>query len=209
MPNMLDHFMWGSADLEAAMAEFEALTGVAPVRGGSHPGIGTRNALASLGPDIYAELIAPDPAQTIDGTFGAVFRALARPQLYAFILKGDDLPALKQVYEAEGYAVDLVDVSRETPDGTVLSWQLIIPQPSELGVYAPFFIDWKDSRHPASTSPGGCTLEAFEAFHPQAERIGALWDRLDVAVPLLRSDAPGFRATLRTPKGPLLLTSAG
>ena len=62
--------MWGAPTLEQGMAEAERLFGIAPAPGGVHPGLGTQNALLSLGERVYLEIIAPDPAQNLTGTFG-------------------------------------------------------------------------------------------------------------------------------------------
>lgn len=208
MANPLDHFMWAAADLDAAVAAFERLSGVRAGIGGSHPGRGTRNALASLGPDVYLELIAPDPAQPLPGTPGGELLRLTRPCLNAFVAASRDLPAVQKAYAGCGVETDLLDGGRKTPTGGFVRWKVLIPRGNDFGAFAPLFIDWLDSIHPAQVSTAGCRLAKFEVGHPDADRIATLWRALDLAVPLVRADHPCFGADLATPRGPLRLTSA-
>jgi len=207
MVNSLDHFMWAFSDLDAAVATFERLSGVRPGTGGVHPGRGTRNALASLGPAIYLEVIAPDPAQPLEGTPGATLRDLKQPGIHAIVAVSRDLASVQKAYAAAGIPADLQDGGRKTPEGGFIRWKILIPKPNGFGAFAPLFIDWLDSVHPAKTSTPGCTLARFEAGHPDSEAVGGLWRGIGLDIPLHRADRPHFIAELVTPRGPLRLTS--
>jgi hypothetical protein len=207
VPHALDHFMWAGPDLDAAIASFERLSGVRADRGGVHPGLGTRNALAALGDGRYLEIIAPDPAQDLAGTFGAAFVGLSRPRIFAFIARSAGLERLKHIYAERGFACDgPFEATRDLPGGGRLRWRLLLPDRARWGFYAPMFIDWLDSPHPAAGAASGCALEAFEIGHPEAEALSELYRALDMPFQPLRADAPFMRATLATPLGRLVLT---
>jgi hypothetical protein len=208
MPNRLDHFMYAGADLPSLIARFYLLSGVEARHGGTHPGLGTRNALASLGSDVYLELIAPDPAQTVDGTYGAPMVGLRQPKVFAYVVKSSNLEKTHQLLGQNGIDADLLEGSRVTPDGKTIRWGLILPRANRFGEYAPKFIDWRDTTHPAKTSIQGCALSSFEIGHPDADTLGEVFRSLDVVVPLARTDRPSFRAVLATPRGALVLTGS-
>ncbi len=55
----IDHIVIAINDLQKGMEQFEDLTGVKPVYGGTHPDGNTQNAIVSLENHIYIEILAP------------------------------------------------------------------------------------------------------------------------------------------------------
>lgn len=209
MAATLDHFIYAGRDLDTMSAQFEQMTGVTPGRGGRHPGMGTHNALASLGNDVYFELLAVDPTQKdkLQGTMGARIDALPSPRLFAYMLKGQDLVRQQKVLSGHGISADLFDASRTTPDGRTLKWRLLVPHDNPFGDFVPKFIDWLDTPHPATTSKPGCSFESFEIGHPEASRLRSLLTELGASVPVDTSDRAHFRLCIGSPKGRVVLAS--
>jgi hypothetical protein len=199
----LDHILLGAADLDSASSQFEALTGVAPATGGSHPGFATRNRLVSLGPDVFFEVIAPDPAQEIAGKPRAeMIAGLSRPALLTFAVQTTDIDALSTRAKAAGLSTTgRAPMQRTRPDGVRLDWTVVRFDHSTYGPAIPFGIDWQGSPHPATTSPGGCKLRSLTVLHPQPEGLVRIYGLLGVDVAVRGSPRPGFVLWLETPKG--------
>lgn len=208
MPFRLDHLLYAGPDLVAMMAHFEALTGVKPGIGGVHPGLGTRNALVSLGPDTYFELIAPDPEQDVPGSFGDRFKALSSPRMFACMVRADGLEHMAEILKFEGIEADLVEASRATPSGALIRWRLLMPRANPFGECLPKFIDWTDTKHPGLTTVQGCSMLDYQIGHPDAVRLKSILASLDVDLDVAIADRPCHRARLRTPNGVVILTSA-
>lgn len=206
MQATIDHLLWAAPDLDTGMDLFQQLTGVAPAVGGTHPGFGTRNALASLG-DPYFEIIVPDPAQSLDGNLGGIFAALPAPQLYTFAINCDDLAAAGAIARAAGLEVaEVTPMNRTRPDGIRLDWSILrLEHPGWNGRF-PFLIDWQGSPHPSQSTPKGATLDRFEIVTPEPDTLSKLYDRLGLDVDVVGGSACGYVARLATPKGPVVLT---
>jgi len=209
MAATLDHFIYAGRDLDSMSAQFEQMTGVAPGRGGRHPGMGTHNALASLGNGVYFELLAVDPTQKdkLQRTMGARIEALPSPRLFAYMLKGQDLAQQRKVLAGHGIAADLFDASRTTPDGRTLNWRLLVPHDNPFGDFVPKFIDWLDTPHPSNTAKPGCTFESFEIGHPEAPRLRSLLAELGASFPVETSDRAHLRLRISSPKGCVVMVS--
>lgn len=197
----LDHIMYACPDLQAGIDEIYELTGVMPAMGGSHPGVGTRNALLSLDNLQYLEIIAPDPAQDLPGTTGQLLLNHGGSGIRSWAVASDDLSSVASHAAALGLeSREIIDMSRTTPDGVELAWQLLFLQDPHM----PFFIDWLQSPHPALSTPTGCTLERFSINTPSAEVYQGFLNALDLSL-AAASGPEGFSAQLNTPKGTVTL----
>lgn len=198
----IDHLLLGVSDLEWGIAEFERLTGVRPVIGGSHPGAGTRNALVSLGEGLYLELIAPDPEQASTKPMPERLRALVRPTPIGWAIRTDDVTRTRATLARAGANVDpIVPGSRVTPGGKTLRWETfgIVGRERDSD---PFFIHWLDpSLHPAKTSPTGCRLVRLEVGSPNARELRQALSGLRLPVKLRQASTDWMRVSLRCPKG--------
>ncbi|UBU08333.1 VOC family protein [Nonomuraea gerenzanensis] len=201
----LDHLVYAVPDLAAGVAAFAELTGITPVRGGSHPG-GTANHLIRFGPSSYLEIIGPDPeAGARPRAFG--LETLTEPRLAAWAVRpGGDLDKAVRLARERGYDPgDVQPLSRRTPGGELLEWRLTRREdPAEVRL-VPFLIDWGGTRHPADSDLPLASLISFSATHPDPgalqRDLAALGVRLDVAA----GPEPSLRAVIGTPRGHVTL----
>jgi len=209
MNNVIDHLMWGVPDLGEGIAEAGRLFGVTATPGGAHPGLGTRNALVGLADGRYLEIIAPDPAQSLAGTFGAALADLSHPALVTWALGNRELSATAKLLGAAGLKVrGPVRTRRTTPTGERLEWDLLFAGGHAFGALFPFFIDWRDCRHPSLSLVSAGSLEALSIECPYAAELGALLGEVDLPLLVVEGDEPSLRATIETAHGPVVLESA-
>jgi hypothetical protein len=109
---------------------------------------------------------------------------------------------------ARAGGIDLGEVQHRTrrrPDGVLLSWIMTdLAAPRADGII-PFFVDWGETPHPATTSPRGGTLVGLRARHPEADEVREMLRSLGLALPVDAGYTPGLTATLETRRGPLEL----
>ena len=198
----LDHVILGAADLDRGVEEMERRTGVRATFGGAHPGRGTRNALLSLGPSLYLEILAPDPAQAVAGSDLDELRKLPGLTPVGWAVHTGDAEALRGRLESSGLRVSpATPGSRARPDGRLLEWVTFgVTEPDH--PLAPFFIRWADmSRHPARTSPPGCTFKSLALAAPDPPPLRSILAPLRLPVPVTQADAPQMSLALSCPRG--------
>ncbi len=202
----LDHLVYGLPDLESGVEDLARRTGVRPAAGGVHPGRGTHNALLSLGPGSYLELIAPDPLQPAPPRprrFG--LDGLERPRLVAWAIRVQDIERRVRRARERGYDPGPVEtMGRDRPDGVRLRWRLT-SGPAESPSPVPFLIDWGSSPHPSQGAPTGVRLLELRGQHPDPESVRRLLLALEVELPIDPGPEPALIAALETPRGPVRL----
>lgn len=197
----LDHIVLGIAELEAGIDRLEALTGVRPAPGGDHPELGTHNALISLGPRQYLEVLAPRPGVEPAEAF-RFLRDLDLLTPVTWAIATDDASQTAKRLSAAGHpTTGIVPGSRIQGGGRRLEWRMFML--AELGIEGPpFFIEWgQGSPHPAETAPAGCRLESFSFAHPDSERLKEIFDLLGLSVDVSAGPAPELRVQIRCLSG--------
>jgi hypothetical protein len=202
---LIDHLVYAAPDLRAAVADLEERLGVRARDGGRHTGLGTRNALLSLGPATYLEIIAADPGQprpAMPRPFG--IDGISASRLAGWALACDDIDATVARARRGGYDPgDVTDGQRTGPAGTVLRWRMT-PGPGAGGL-VPFLISWGDTDHPARSAPRGLTLEAFHLEHPDPPAVASWLAAVGADVEIRHAATAALVARLRGPRGEMVL----
>lgn len=201
----VDHLLLGISDLDRGIDWVEQRTGIRAAAGGIHPGVGTRNALLSLGARHYLEIIAPDPSQSVY-KFLTDVRPFTEPRLVTFAAAIRDIEATAAIARAAGYQVSGPNVgSRQVPSGQTLRWRTlgVLNQLGSGGIEpVPFFIQWDlDAPHPSRSTPAGCELESLEFQHSTPSDLWAALRTLGIDGKVSQAGAVRIIASLKTPKG--------
>lgn len=208
IPASLDHLILGASDLALGVRWVEERTGIRAALGGVHPGRGTHNALLSLGPRCYLEILAPDPAQQTLAWFRDLPH-LSEPHLVGWMSHPGDLTSLAESLRQSRVSYDGPrESSRQRPDGRTLRWKLLRLADDASGLL-PVLIEWSpDSVHPADDAPIGCGLLQFELSGPDPEPVQKILRAVGITLPITFGDRPQLRARIGGPKGILDLISA-
>jgi hypothetical protein len=201
----IDHVVLAISNLDRGIEQLGELCGVLPVRGGEHGHTGTENALLSMGPGAYLEVLAPQDAAQLPPELQPL-RSVANltPVSWAVATRNADL--MSQMLRAHGYTVSEPQAgSRETTGGGVIRWRTFqLTAPKIEG--APFFIEWDSATaHPATTSPPGCPLLSLELHTPHDEQLRSLMRLLNVQGEISQGETSRMQVTLQGSRAPVRL----
>src|SRR5215472_5142592 len=210
VPADLDHILLGTNDLDHGIDWMQERSGVRALFGGVHPGRGTRNALLSLGPRRYLEIIAPDPQQasaTSGNDLANRLRAIQEPRLIGWAAHTNDLTSLVQKAAAAGIAIENPrDGSRVRPDGKTLQWRSFALKKDFDGVL-PFFIEWdRSSIHASQDAPSGSTLQHFFIESPAMDDVRLVASKLGLEAEIKPAKTPALHARIIGKKGAFEIT---
>ncbi|ANN22248.1 hypothetical protein SD37_35170 [Amycolatopsis orientalis] len=198
---VLDHLVYAGPDLEEAVARVADLTGVTPVRGGRHVGLGTANYLADLGAGAYLEVVGPDPDQPEHvGPRPFGIDELAAPALVTWAARVRDIDNAIAEARERGYDPgEAFEMSRATDDGELLTWRLT--GAGGLDGIAPFLIDWGSTPHPTTRGLPSIPLLLVTGVHPEPAAVETAVRALGMDMLVRRDDRPGLVAVLQNSAG--------
>lgn len=198
----LDHIAVTCGDLAEGAASVEAALGVALAAGGQHAHMATHNRLLSLGPGLYLEVIAADPAQPRPAwpRWFDLDRRAGPPRLTHWVCRVPDLDAaLAAAPAGAGVATDLARGDYR--------WRMAVPATGRLPFDDawPALIEWRAGGHPADRLPDvGARLHRLVLRHPQAAALAAATGLEDPRVVFAEGPA-ALMAEIDTPFGRRLL----
>jgi hypothetical protein len=201
----IDHLAVTAESLEAGAAAVEARLGVPLEAGGRHATMGTHNRLLGLGPGLYLEVIAIDPAAPVPAhpRWFNLDHFAGPARLGAWVARCDRLAdALDAAPPGSGEPRDF-----QRGD---FRWQMTVSDDGRLPFdqLFPALMTWGSAAHPADRLPERhCRLVALELFHPDPGALSAALAGLiaDPRLRIHRGDEPCLRARIATPHGERLL----
>lgn len=199
-----DHIIYAINNLEAGIKSIKEKTGVEATFGGTHPHIGTQNALLSLGSDVYLEILSPDPKGKLIETYQFI-TTLTEGRMIRWAAHTNNIESLLKAANDNGYKNSgIADGQRNTSDGKTLKWRTLMVF-TDIDEVMPFFIQWGiETPHPATTSPKGCTLKSLKLTYPDVNRVKKTFETFGIGNDV-EAGAAGLRLKIGTPKGDLVL----
>ena len=198
----IDHLIYATPDLQRGIEEIERLLGVRAAMGGQ---LGTTyNALVSLGPAMFLEILAPDQSPP-DQSRPRPFRLdeLKASKLVTWAVKETDLERVKSESAAKGMPLGEIRTGeRKQTNGEQLSWQFTTSGRARIDGISifPFFIKWT-TPNPARTAAKGATLVGLRAEHPDPEGQQRLIQRFGLNLLVQTGPAPALIAIIDCPRG--------
>lgn len=206
--NVLDHIALAVPDLDAAMDQFEELTGIRPTTVGPLQGLGATTAHIGLDGNRYLELLAPD--LETPGPLGEELSKLEKGTItpYHYSIRSSEVSRLIEgyVYDVLGWDPDHIAMVQALPDTSIRQWDMLTMYGHNVGGVAPCYVKWKDpSHHPTKTIALKATLTSCVVQAPKGHNVHKLVT--DVGGLDVRQGNPLLEVTFEAPKGTFTFSS--
>lgn len=234
MATHIDHLVVVAHTLEQGVQWCEATLGITPAPGGEHAQYGTHNRLFKIAtptyPLAYFEIIAINPEakrsasaasrRWFDMDDAALQAAVAvAPRLVHFVANTRDLQTARRALKAlEIDRGPAVKASRHSRRG-LLEWQITVREDGQrlFDGTLPSLIQWGavDAAeplrlHPRNSLPrSGVSLQGIAIAHPIATKLQIAFDAIGLQGIPIETGPANLTATLKTPKGLVVLQSRG
>jgi len=201
-----DHLVVAALDLALGCDFVEERLGVRPQPGGQHAAMGTHNAVLSLGPGFYLEVIAVDPAGRTPPR--PRWFDLDEPRMKANLAEGPRLVHwAARCSDLHAAVARVPELGVPTPMARGdLQWRITIPDDGHLpgrGL-VPTLIAWPEGVHPTRRLPdSGLRLALVAGEHPEPATIRAELAALGLSdtMKVTFAKSPRIAAMIRTPRG--------
>jgi hypothetical protein len=201
-----DHLVVVAQDLRHGCDWVEERLGVRPQPGGKHIAMGTHNALLSLGPRFYLEVIAVDPDSA--KPLRPRWFDLDEPRMRAAMAEGPHLAHwVVRTGDIAAAAARLPDLGVPTPMARGdLTWRITIPDDGHRpgrGL-VPTLIQWPGAQHPTDRmTDSACRLVAIAGEHPDPALVRAELATLGLSetMKVTYGKSPRIAAMIRTARG--------
>ena len=233
MPIQIDHLVVAATSLEQGVQWCEALFGITPALGGEHALFGTHNRLFKIATPkfsmAYFEIIAINPEairpkkptslhphRWFDLDNPELQKSISKePRLIHFVASTPDIKAARMALRMEG--IDrgpAIHAERQTSKG-LLHWQISVRADGQrlFDGALPTLIQWGKPDvteplrlHPRNTLPrSGVTLQSIDITHPSAEKLQTAYASIGLNGISISEGPANIKATLKTPKGIVVL----
>jgi len=201
-----DHLVVVTPELRLGCDWVEERLGVRPRPGGKHIAMGTHNALLSLGPRFYLEVLAVDPDGINPGR--PRWFDLDEPRMRAALAEGPHLAHwVVRTADIDAAAARVPDLGTPTPMSRGgFTWRITVPEDGHRpgrGL-VPTLIQWPDARHPTDNmADSGCRLVAIAGEHPEPASVRAELATLGLSdtMKVTYGKSPRIAAMIRASRG--------
>lgn len=178
--NAIDHVVLATSDLDQALVDFEAMTGLKPEMVVSLNGLGTKSARVAFSGSSFLEIVGPDDKQSfrpLGDKLSGIPAGKMVPLHYA--VRHSKAPEMKTGLFADmGFECDQVTMVAKDR-GMPWTWDMVFLEGHDDGGLVPYFVNWRDSHHASGKLPVVGSLDKVLVRAPAGHKLQQLLADVD------------------------------